>query len=119
MKLAQKSAEKILRKWQSRLGLDEWNLKIRVCDQPGCWGSADVLPQKKQAIIRVDPRLHSEESVDDWPWKSADHERTIVHELLHCHLYQLRVKGKTKGHHEEQIIHALSEAFVKIARRKT
>ena len=116
MRLTKKRATQLVRKWQTVLGLKDWNIATRVGTVKGAWGKNDLLPEKRQSLVTIDPRMGApKETVRHWPWWKANHERTIVHELLHCHLYQLRKRG---GYHEEQVIHALSEAFLKLKRRR-
>jgi hypothetical protein len=73
-----------LRFWQKRLGLEEWNLTLRVVRQSeigaDSWGTAAWYPESKKGTINVlDPR--------DYNLKGAglkrDMECTIVHELVH------------------------------------
>jgi len=112
VRLTRKRAIRLTREWQARLGLRDWSIAVKVEPIKNAWGTFDALPPKRQAVIRVDGR-ESSPSVRGWPWAQADHERTIVHELLHLHLEQLSKRG---GHHKEQIIHSLSDAFVKLKR---
>jgi hypothetical protein len=114
VKLTRKRALRLTREWQARLGLKDWVIAVRVEPINGAWGTFDSLPPKRQALIRVDGRAAAP-SVRGWPWARADYERTIVHELLHLHLEQLSKRG---GHHKEQIIHSLSDALVRLKRRK-
>jgi hypothetical protein len=76
--------------WQRRLGLEEWNLSVRLVRQaeldPNTWGGAQWDPAAKTGTISVlDPRdynLHGGEL-------KLDMECTIVHELVHIQVSPL------------------------------
>jgi hypothetical protein len=79
-----------MKTWQKRLGLDDWNLTLRVVRQselePNSWGGAEWNPVTKTGTIDVlDPRdynLHGGEL-------KLDMECTIVHELVHIQVSPL------------------------------
>jgi hypothetical protein len=79
-----------LKSWQKRLGLEEWNLALRVVRQAeldkDTWGGAEWDPEAKTGTISVlDPRdynLHGGEL-------KLDMECTIVHELVHIQVSPL------------------------------
>lgn len=81
--------------WQKRLGLDEWNLAVRLVRQTeidhNSWGAAEWDPDAKSGIISVlDPRdynLHGGEL-------KLDMECTIVHELVHIQVSPLDARDE-------------------------
>ena len=81
--------------WQKRLGLDEWNLSVRLVRQTeidhNSWGAAEWDPDAKSGIISVlDPRdynLHGGEL-------KLDMECTIVHELVHIQVSPLDARDE-------------------------
>lgn len=111
MKLTRARARKLSREWQERLCLRDWNVDVRVETIKNARGTISQFPEKQMAIMRVDP--DREVAGVDRLWAKADHERTIVHELLHIHFTQ----AKRRGYHEEQAIHALACALVGLKRK--
>ena len=81
--------------WQKRLGLDEWNLSVRLVRQSeidrNSWGAAEWDPEAKTGMISVlDPRdynLHGGEL-------RLDMECTIVHELVHIQVSPLDARDE-------------------------
>jgi hypothetical protein len=81
--------------WQRRLGLEEWNLSVRLVRQfeidPNTWGGAAWDPSAKTGTISVlDPRdynLHGGEL-------KLDMECTIVHELVHIQVSPLDARDE-------------------------
>jgi hypothetical protein len=79
-----------MKTWQRRLGLDDWNLTLRLVRQselePNSWGGAEWDPVSRTGTIDVlDPRdynLHGGEL-------KLDMECTIVHELVHIQVSPL------------------------------
>jgi hypothetical protein len=79
-----------MKTWQKRLGLEDWNLTVRLVRQseldPQSWGGAEWDPDAKSGTISVlDPRdynLHGGEL-------KLDMECTIVHELVHIQVSPL------------------------------
>jgi hypothetical protein len=84
-----------MKTWQKRLGLDEWNLTVRLVRQSeidrDTWGAAEWDPVKKSGVISVlDPRdynLHGSEL-------RLDMECTIVHELVHIQVSPLDARDE-------------------------
>src|SRR5437016_4903779 len=81
--------------WQKRLGLDEWNLSVRLVRQSeidrNSWGAAEWDPEGKTGTISVlDPRdynLHGGEL-------KLDMECTIVNELVHIQVSPLDARDE-------------------------
>lgn len=118
--LSQEQAEILLAEWQKILKLQDWEIVIdikrardMVMDPPG---DAEVtwLEEKKTAVIRLlDP-------VDFDPNSPTpqNHERSIIHELLHLHMVPFDAAEDTPaGIAQEQAIHAISTALVELKRR--
>jgi hypothetical protein len=79
-----------MRGWQKRLGLDDWNLALRVVRKGSLerhtWGNAEWDPDTKSATISVlDPRDYNLKGKD----MNQDMECTIVHELVHIQVSPL------------------------------
>lgn len=79
-----------MRGWQKRLGLDDWNMTLKVVRQsdidPNAWGSAHWDLRAKTATIQVlDPRDYNLKGAD----LRLDMECTIVHELVHIQIAPL------------------------------
>src|ERR1700694_1820528 len=96
--------------WQKRLGLDEWNLSVRLVRQAeidrNSWGAAEWDPEAKSGIIRVlDPRdynLHGGEL-------KLDMECTIVHELVHIQVSPLAAHDE---HVREDVVNRIMTALM-------
>ncbi|MBV9505410.1 MAG: hypothetical protein JO323_10450 [Acidobacteriia bacterium] len=99
-----------MRFWQKRLGLEQWNLAVRVVRQsaidPNVWGTAEWDPFTKNATINVlDPRdynLHGGEL-------KLDMECTIVHELVHIQVSPLDTKDEVV---REEIVNKIMTALM-------
>jgi hypothetical protein len=79
-----------LKSWQKRLGLDDWNLSVRVVRQSeidrNTWGQAEWDPDAKTGVISVlDPRDYNLKGGE----LRLDMECTIVHELIHIQVSPL------------------------------
>jgi hypothetical protein len=79
-----------LKSWQKRLGLDDWNLSVRVVRQSeidrNTWGQAEWDPEAKTGVISVlDPRDYNLKGGE----LRLDMECTIVHELIHIQVSPL------------------------------
>lgn len=81
--------------WQSRLGLDQWTIDCRFGDPSSetalmeCHRSS----QYEQATVTIKPDLIEWEMPEDWDGPPLDDfllEKSIVHELLHCHTRDFR-----------------------------
>ena len=79
--------QRLLKEWQSRLGLQEWKIRlVEGCKQddmtvPNCSGCTEWTECNKTARIEMlDPNDYGEGIV---PY---DFEKTLVHELLHLKL---------------------------------
>jgi hypothetical protein len=96
--------------WQKRLGLDEWNLSVRLVRQSeidrNSWGAAEWDPEAKSGIISVlDPRdynLHGGEL-------KLDMECTIVHELVHIQVSPLDARDEVI---REEIVNRIMGALM-------
>jgi hypothetical protein len=99
-----------MRTWQKRLGLEEWNLTVRLVRQseldPDSWGGAQWDPDAKTGTINVlDPRdynLHGGEL-------KLDMECTIVHELVHIQVSPL---DATDGAVREGVVNRIMAALM-------
>ena len=79
-----------LKLWQRRLGLEEWNLALKVVRQTeidrNSWGAAEWDPVAKTGLISVlDPRDYNLKGEE----LRLDMECTIVHELVHIQVAPL------------------------------
>lgn len=98
----QKRLERVGREWQKRLMLQDWTLTFRLVNAYEVKGNyADIdrpTEQKRTGHIRVaDPIHHSESMAAD---HDADPEYSLVHELLHLHLWAMKdavVRMETVG----------------------
>ncbi len=88
--------------WQKRLGLEDWNLALRVVRQSeidrNSWGAAEWDPVAKTGLISVlDPRDYNLKGGE----LRLDMECTIVHELVHIQVSPLAAHDE--GQREEVV----------------
>jgi hypothetical protein len=96
--------------WQKRLGMDDWNLTLRVVRQQeidrNAWGTSEWDPAARTAVISVlDPRDYNLKGDE----LKLDMECTIVHELVHIQLSPLG------GHHgtvQEEVVNRIMTALM-------
>lgn len=104
----------ILKEWQERLGLMDWNIKLQdmcmpddmaLIDSAGC--TVWVEPIKAAKIQILDPKYYGDRIVPfDW-------EKTLVHELLHLKLCLVSDGvGDLQARYMHQIIDDLAKAFI-------
>ncbi len=99
-----------MRLWQKRLGLEEWNLRLRVVRQTeidrNSWGAAEWDPQVKTGIISVlDPRDYNLKGGE----LRLDMECTIVHELVHIQVSPLAARDEGQ---REDVVNKLMTALL-------
>ena len=93
-----KEANKYLKEWQTRLFLNDWIIKIIICDEKdfklgeGYSGENSFNFTNKSSIIRI--CNISLKEIEDYVAKICD-EETLIHELLHCK-YNWLNPAKTK-----------------------
>jgi hypothetical protein len=118
MTLTKRQVAKLLTKWQEVLRLADWQIVIEIrrakdMSLANVMGSCTHTLSKKIAFIEImNPR--------DYPadWMDVDVERTVVHELLHCHFAPFEAKNRTpEDIAQEQAIHAISTALVELDRK--
>lgn len=77
------TGEKLLQKWQNRLGLTEWHIVLKENCTPNdmcndVCGECEIDEVHKIAIIRIIDRCYYGERIVPYNF-----EKTLVHELLH------------------------------------
>jgi len=116
MTFTQEQAEAALAKWQKILRLQDWEIKVCICRgrDLSLDGQAEVhwRMEKKAAIVNLlDPVDYDNKRFPQ------DHETGLVHELLHLHMAGFAAEnGTPEDIAQEQAIHALSTAFVRLDR---
>jgi hypothetical protein len=99
----------LLEKWQSKLRLQDWHIKLKLADSESLQGKlGDCQPwlEDKKAIIRI---IHP----DDNPKRDffdSTIEEILVHELLHLHFEPLSSPRNTTE--MEQAINLITDALV-------
>jgi hypothetical protein len=96
--------------WQKRMGMDEWNLSLRVARvselDRNAWGTAEWDPERKTGTIRVlDPRDYNLRGGE----LKLDMECTIVHELVHIQVSPLAAPDERV---REDIVNKIMHALV-------
>jgi len=108
--------KELLKKWQPRLGLHNWDIKVKYCkpaDMEGCQG----LNEFEQTYLTSSVKILKPEYYSD-PNFPQDIEATLIHELLHLHFVFLRKSSDNAGDAEEQAIELLTRAVL-YDRKKT
>ena len=99
-----------LKAWQKRLGLEDWNVSLKVVRQASLekhtWGNADWDLATRSATISVlDPRDYNLKGRD----LSQDMECTIVHELVHIQVSPLDAHDDTT---REDVVNKIMTAIL-------
>lgn len=118
MKLTRRQLEAMTTKWKNILRLSDWEIaaelkRAKDMSIEDVMGTCTHTLTKKIAHIEIlNPRDYSPDVLDH------DAERTVVHELLHCHFAPFEAKNKTpEDIAQEQAIHAISTALVELDRK--
>lgn len=106
--------------WKDILRLQPWDIRVsikRAFDMtPDCVGTCRAVKENQTAFIGLlDP-------IDYDPSSSfpIDHEKTLVHELLHLHFEAIFPDGNSPLYFMvEQVIDALSKALVRVRRENS
>jgi hypothetical protein len=123
--LSQDDARERCTYWQRLLRLQDWDVDVRVVRRatlgsPGSCGSCEGGTYRR-AIIRIADPV---DFTPDEPARLRDMEDTLLHELLHLHLHDLRVPRAKEGEREtaeqiaeERAIEAVVGALLTLERR--
>lgn len=104
-------------KWQEILRLQDWDITIRFAKageiEDGDLGSTECHRETMDAqILIMEPGKGAKSKWAD----ESDVELTIVHELMHVRLDQLRIPDE-RSEDEETVIERLSRILVKLDRK--
>lgn len=99
-----------MKTWQKRLGLDDWNLSVRIVRQSeidhNSWGASEWDPAAKTGTISVlDPRDYNLKGGE----LRLDMECTIVHELVHIQVSPLSAPD---DHVLEEVVNHIMTALM-------
>jgi hypothetical protein len=99
-----------MKTWQKRLGLEEWNLTLRLARQSeidrNSWGASEWDPASKTGTISVlDPRDYNLKGGE----LRLDMECTIVHELVHIQVSPLSAPNQ---HVREDVVNKIMVALL-------
>ncbi len=103
--------------WQKELRLQDWDIKCWIRRQhdmdPNADGEFNLTKEHKQGWIKL---LDSVDYSPNTSWPQ-DHERTLVHELLHYHMTSISVEeGALQEVAKEQMIELTAGALVNLRR---
>lgn len=109
-----KQARKLLKKWQKRLRLTDWDIVIRPNAMPdnfvlqSCVGECEFQEVSKTAVIRIlRPDGYGDRVMP------FNFEKTLVHELLHLKFNLLERSGNEfQDRYVHQLIDELAKAFI-------
>ena len=124
--MKEKEEFKLLKEWQERLGLQDWQIKFKPnckaeeVDEGNSIGETLWSTTNKSAIIKI---IAEEEYSEEYiiPY---DFEKTLVHELLHIKFSLIdkdlnTYEGAVTEQARHQLIDDLARAFVMAKRGKT
>ena len=112
-------AERLLRKWQAILRLQDWDVTLKVVRFHEVHNDAlahcrhQILKNSAEIAVRTPQDLLPTER---WPGDN-DVELTIVHELLHVKLAPLSIPDRFEIE-QEQIVESLARTLVRLAGEK-
>lgn len=114
-----KEAQVACREWQEILRLRDWDITVGIRRKKDLStgesaGEINWIFRKKMAKISLLSPLDWEEPCD---W-AQDHEKTLVHELIHIHLITWSQLVKETDVELEQAIESLSCALVELKRKR-
>ncbi len=100
-----------LRSWQKRLGMEDWNLRVKVVRQSeidrNSWGAAEWDSNSRNGEIKVlDPRDYNLRGGE----LRVDMECTIVHELVHIQVSPLSTGDEMV---REEVVNRIMAALMK------
>lgn len=112
--MKKKKLKKLLKRWQKRLRLRDWDIKIAVkrarhMTLDNVAGEILWNLHSKEAVIHIlDP-------IDDECMTDENIEHTIVHELLHLHFAMINKLCDSPHYstHEEQAIESIAKALLR------
>lgn len=103
--------------WQEKLRLQDWMIKIKIAraNEMEANRNAEIafIYDNKQAYIKIlDNMDHPKDA-----WFEHDMEWSLVHELLHLHLGQIRQGENIDSVEEEQAIESIVYGLIALDRR--
>lgn len=101
-----------LKEWQARLFLSDWTIKIRLVERdeiPGDNGRNDFQVINQSATIRL--AIPSDDYKDRI--QKFCHEKTLVHELLHCKFNWVVCLDTYEGKYVDEMEHQLLAQMAK------
>lgn len=95
-----KKADKLLKKWKKKLGLQNWDIFLKINqkkeDMDGCNGLIEWNPVQRCAVIKIkDKKEIYSDSLASFNFK-----KTLVHELLHLKFELFESKDKNSAVYE-------------------
>lgn len=119
-------AQEATKTFQHLLSLTHWDVRVEIVDNLGNrLGEVNHNINKRQAIIRLRSAETAVTQQEGSVFMTVDHERTLIHELLHLHLAPLDPLIETNPLSEQIIetaVHTLSFAIknlLDVARRSS
>lgn len=117
--MAKPNLQKLLKKWQKILRLEDWDIQIRWARSYELAEASSVaenlrdVPNKRCDVRVLDP-IDFVNSV----WPERDYELDIVHELLHTHVEAFAREFNGTDNLKEQVIETLAKALVALERKR-
>lgn len=115
---AQEALTALVRDWQKRLRLQDWDIEIRVArtsemHHKDCAAEVHTFQRKRRAIIYISAAEDYEANNANGIFDVGPHdiEYSIVHELMHVLLWPCEIRT-SKEIQEEQAVHALATALL-------
>jgi hypothetical protein len=115
----EQEAERLLRKWQAILRLQDWDITLKIgrfheihnealahCRHCTLKNSAEIMVRAPQDLLPA----------ESWPGDN-DVELTIIHELIHVKLSPLSIPDKLDVE-QEQLVESLARTLVRLGGEK-
>lgn len=123
--VSQRELTRLITKWRRILGIaPQWRIGVRIHEKPQPGGE----PEDAHARIEVQPQYYSAE-LDIYAWNcvGTDMDLVICHEMLHIVMkptetlvraaYGKRLE-ETAEQHTESVVDFLTDAFVRLSRKR-
>lgn len=106
--ITQKELNKLLRYWQKRLRLQDWNITARIIPNfsSNAIGQCSPFYQNRECLIKIDP-----EYLPAYDGVKCTIEELLIHELLE--IYFINIVKDNKEVEKDMAINMIAEALIK------
>lgn len=119
MKFTQANIEKLVKKWQKYLRLQDWDIRVVLHNQFECVAEIHQKTNSREAVLNIREAPLASKRTGAWMPTDDDYEISIVHELLHLQFW-ITVEefyGKKKATREmEKAVDTMAKVLVNLKR---